>query len=426
MNDTKKMEKKNGFFYGWVIVAACLLLSAASTGLLAYFNALFVEPVTEALAVSRTKFMINSTFSTVTTMIAMPIAGALYQKFSPKILMMIGAFLGAGAHFCFSISSSVGGFYFGAVLAGLGMCMLGGLPISILLSNWFNEKRGFVTGIAFMGSAIVSSLFSPAISEVIQQHGWRVAYRTIGVAILVVSIPTVLILIKVKPADMGLTPYGNHAQQKDTQLSPLVGFTRSEAFKMHAFWLFALAVFLMGVITSSTQQHLIAYWTGKGFTAAMAARIYSVVMLVSLFAKAGVGVVFDKCSARAASAACCLIASGAMVSLIMCTRGWSLLVPAILFGITTTLQVMTTTYLTNKLFGEKDYGSLYGIINTVLFLGVSVGVPLSAAIYDATGKYELVWMLYAIIMLIALVALVVADSLSRRAFKTQLGIIRKE
>lgn len=423
-NTQKKQDKK--FFYGWVIVAACLLLSATSTGLLAYFNALFVEPVTAALQVSRTEFMLYSTFSTVTTMIAMPVVGALYQKLPIKLLVLIGACFGAGAHFCFSISNNVWGFYFGAVLAGVGMCMFGGMPISILLSNWFNEKRGFVTGIAFMGSAIVSSLFSPTISGIIQNYGWRVAYRTIGIAILAITVPTALFLIKAKPADLGLEPYGGAAQGKEKEKAPeIIGFTREEAFRMRAFWLFASAVFFMGVITSSTQQHLVAYWTENGLTAGMAAQMYSVVMFVSLFAKAGIGVIFDKCTARAASVVCCLIASGAMVSLMVCTSGWSLIVPAVLFGITTTLQVMATTYLTGKLFGEKDYGSLYGIINTVLFLGVSVGVPLSAAIYDATGKYAPVWTLYAVIMLVAMLALAAADSFSRRAFKTRFGVTRK-
>ena len=427
MNDTQQPTQKNKFFYGWVIVAACLLLSATSTGILSYFNALFVEPVTATLQVSRAAFMVYNTFSTVTTMIAMPIVGGLYQKVSPKLLILMGACLGAGAHFLFSFSNSVGSFYFGAVLGGLGMCLFGGMPMSILLANWFNEKRGLVTGLAFTGSAIVSSLFSPLISRIIQEHGWRVAYRTTGTAILVIIIPTVLFLIRVRPEDMGLEPYGGAVQpQPGAGSGEKPGFSRAAALKMPAFWLFGLVVFIMGVITSSTQQQLVAYWTGTGLTAAAAARMYSVVMLVSVFAKVAVGGLFDKCSVRVSSTVCCLIASGGMASLILCTRGWGMLIPAVLFGVTTTLQVITTTFLTNKMFGEKDYSSLYGILNTVLFLGVSVGVPLSALVYDVTGRYTLVWSLYAVLMLIALAALLTADQLSKKAFAQQLTITRKE
>ena len=47
----KQLQKK-GSLYHWVIVFACLLLSAASVGMLSYFNALFLSPVAQSLQVS--------------------------------------------------------------------------------------------------------------------------------------------------------------------------------------------------------------------------------------------------------------------------------------------------------------------------------------------------------------------------------------
>ena len=75
--------KKTKFFYGWVIVLACMLLTAASTGILSYFGALFVEPVTASLGLGRTEFTMYTTFATVTSMLIMPVIGDLYQRFPP-------------------------------------------------------------------------------------------------------------------------------------------------------------------------------------------------------------------------------------------------------------------------------------------------------------------------------------------------------
>lgn len=425
MNRTKQTARKP-FFYGWVIVGACLLLSATSTGLLSYFTALFVQPVTEALNVSRATFMVHSTIASVTTMFAYPIIGALFEKFSPKALILIGTCFGAGAHLCFSFSTNVFGFYIGAIFVGLGMCMFGGMPIAILLSNWFEEKRGFVTGIAFTGSAIVSSLFSPVISWIIQSYGWRLAYRTIGTSIFILVVPTVLFLIRVKPSDMGLKPYGSHEKREVENFSAPVGFTRNEALKMPAFWLFAFAIFALGIITPGTQQHLVAYWSECGASATSAAQMYSVVMLCSMFGKIGVGGIYDRFSVKNASLICFLIAVAAMISLIVFNQGISVLIPAVLFGITTSLEVMASTYLTSKFFGELAYGALYGLINTVLFLGVSIGVSFSALIYDITGGYFLCWGLYAVIALVAMVCVLTANQSSKKAFRDQLHIERKE
>ena len=81
------MEKRRTKeWYCWVIVAACLLLSAASIGMLSYFNALFVTPVCESLHIARSSLSLMSTFSTVTTMLS-----ALFGWSAlPKLTLPIG------------------------------------------------------------------------------------------------------------------------------------------------------------------------------------------------------------------------------------------------------------------------------------------------------------------------------------------------
>ena len=130
--------KKKKFFYGWVIVFSCLLLSAASTGILSSLGALFVEPVTSELQLGRAEYMMYTTFATIASMLSMPLVGWLYKKFPNKILLLAGASSGAAAMFVFSISSRLWEFYAGGVLGGIGISMLGGMPIAVQLTNWFD------------------------------------------------------------------------------------------------------------------------------------------------------------------------------------------------------------------------------------------------------------------------------------------------
>lgn len=401
-----------------------MLLTAGSTGLLSYLSALFVEPVTADLGFGRTEFTVYSTFTTVTSMLVMPIIGDIYKRFPTKLLILFGACCGAGAMILFAFSSGLLSFYIGAVFAGIGITFCGGMPVAILLNNWFNEKRGLVTGIAFTGPGIVSAALSPVISRIIASWGWRYAYLTIGIAILVLLVPTTLFLIRLTPADMGLNPYGITAERPKAE-DDNIGFTRAEAVKMPAFWLFALSLLLVGIITYGTQQHMVAFWTENGAGAETAASTYSIVMLIAAFAKIAIGGVFDRYSARNASVLCGFVAFGAMVSLNFCTRGISILIPALLFGITATLQVMLPTYLTGKLFGQKDYGSLYGLFSSVLFLGAGAGIPLSSAIYDLTGRYTAAWILYAVLAVVLTITIVCADYFSKKAFSEKYSIERK-
>ena len=411
--------------YEWTIALACVLLSAASVGLLLYMGALFVSPVTQDLGVSRASFMMFSTIATVTMMIFLPFAGLLYKKVSMRLLIMIGACLGTSANFVYSLSNSVFGFYAGAVLAGIGSCLFGSIPISLLIANWFDEKRGMMTGIAFTGSGIIAFLLSPLLSELISQYGWRFGYRVIAFSIFAVTIPTALFLVRERP-DSAQASQSALALQLQMEKQRLIGFTKKQAFGSGTFWFFVVAVFLIGMVIMPAQQQLVAYWIGEGRSHAIAARMYSTVMLTGIFSKILLGVVYDKAGIRIATIICCLIASASFLGLIFFTNSHTLFVPAVLFGITVSIQVIIPTYLTNKLFGNLEYSSIFGIITTVLFLGVSVGIPFSAFLYDSTGTYKTVWFMFSMVMVAVLVAILFSDRLSRQAFKNRLGIERPE
>lgn len=411
-------------YYGWIIVLSCVILSASSTGLLSFFNALFVSLVTQSLHISRTAFMMTGTFSTVSTMLVMPFVGAFFKRYSMKSLLLLGGIMGSGAHFCYSFSPSVTGFYIGSIIAGFSSCFFGTVPMAILLANWFNEKRGFVTGIAFTGSGIVAALFSPILSTIITQYGWRTGYRVIGISILVLMIPTSLFLVKEDPETMGLKAYGsapsfpNHPKTES-------GFSRRQVFSTLPFWVFSVAVFLLGMITMATQQQLVAYWQDTGSSARYAATMYSVVMFTGMLSKILLGSVYDKTGVRFASIISCSIAAAAMLSLLFFTNGKSVVIPAILFGMTTSVQIIVSTILTSKFFGKKDYGSIYGIITTILYLGISVGIPLSALLFDVSGTYKTTWILFAILAVIALICILIADVLSQKEYQKVLNVPRE-
>lgn len=417
------MKKKNGLFYGWVILIYCMILSACGTGILSYLNAVFVEPVTASLGVSRASYMLYSTFSTVTTMIFMPVAGVLYRKYAVKPLVILGALCGAGAMLVYSLARHVYGFYAGGILAGLSVCLCGALPMTMVLNNWFVEKRGLVTGIAFMGSAIASAVLSPVISSMIVSSGYQTGYRFLSVLFLVLLVPTTLLVLKVKPADKGLVPYGSQEQDKG-QAAEKTGFPAAQVFRSPAFYLVCTAAFLLGLVTFGTQSQLVAYWVSIGIREDQASGVYSLVMVASAAAKMLLGGVYDRWGIAKGSAVFFSAGILALVCLVIFTEGWLIIIPAVLFGMMTALQVLLTSYVVSRLFGEKCYSAVFGVLNTVLFCGVSVGVPLSALLYDLTSSYRTGWLVFAGFMAVAMAAILTADCLSRKMFRTRLGIQR--
>lgn len=375
--------RKCKIFYGWIVVIGCMMLAAASTGFLSYFNALFVQQVTEDIRVSRTRYMAYATFSSLTTMIFMSFAARLFRKIPMKRLLYIGGALGALSQIIYSVASNVIMFYVGGIIAGVATCLYGAIPIAILTSNWFYEKKGIATGL----------------------------------------------LIKIDPTETGELPLGKEATTEKQQYQReyvRTGFAKEQILHTKTFWLFATAIFLIGFFTMATQQQLVAYWQEEGNSSEWSAMMYSVTMTVAIFAKIGLGFVYDKLSVKTASVLICGTGVLDYILLIAFTQGKMVIVPAALFGTVIAMQVIVTTYVTNRLFGEKEYGYIYGIMNPVLYCGVALGIPASAAIYECVGTYKIPWLLFAGFVAIVLILILFADKASRREYREILHVEREE
>ncbi len=50
------------------------------------------------------------------------------------------------------------------------------MVIGILVSYWFEDKRGFAIGLAYSGSGLGGAIMVPVVSRVIELVNWRFAY----------------------------------------------------------------------------------------------------------------------------------------------------------------------------------------------------------------------------------------------------------
>src|SRR3989442_1455301 len=75
------------------------------------------------------------------------------------------------------------------VLGAVGLVGLGPVPMSVLLSRWFLEKRGRAVGIAFSGMGAGVFVTGPLAQWLISAFGWRAASAPLGASALVVLLP---------------------------------------------------------------------------------------------------------------------------------------------------------------------------------------------------------------------------------------------
>lgn len=412
-----EQKKKSKIFYGWIVVAGCVFIRLG-LGIPTFSLGVFLKPMCEALGVSRGVFSAYSTFSYVATMIMLPFLGVWFKKYSFKKLMWLGAIMTTIALFCYSFVTEVWHFYLLATLNGTFNGMLNSIPIAMLMANWFKEKRGFATGLAFTGSGISAMFMVPLANYVIENVSWMAAYRIMGIMYLIFMFIPLTFIIKEKPEDMGLKAYGEEETEEgapDTVViqKPLTGFTAKQAMRTSTFWLIGACMFLTGFTLMGTQNHVISYLTDIGHSSSYASLMYSIIMFFDTFGKITLGFLYDKIGMRKTNLYIYGLFFTAEVLLLFAVNPVIAAVYGVVMGMAIAVQTGAYPVVINKLLGDKDYSRNYGNLTVCYFGGMALGVPFSGFIFDTFGSYVPAWIGYATIILLIVFLLLFAERRSK-------------
>lgn len=390
-------QQRKGIFYGWWILVAAFLIMTFLYAPIANLISIFTVPVTEELGIGRTQFTTYYTIMSLVAMVTAPIAGGLMRKIDIRVYLTLFTVLGAISFIGFSFAKSIMYFYIfsipmGAALAGAAM-----IPVSVLITNWFNEKRGLSLGIALSGTGVGGAIYSPVSTWIITDYGWRTAYLVIGVVILVLLVPLALFVIKLTPADKGLLPLGELPIANGAERKVLLGVTQKEAFKSVSYWVFCLAIIVAGIVVNSMIIHFVPYLTDIGTSMQTAALLLSISSIMVIVSKLTVGKFYDKLGLLTTLL---IICGGSLVSFLLLFKG-DILIVALLYtavaAFGATAVTVTPAYLTGALYGEKEYSAKYGTVSLFNSLGAAIAPIVAGLIYNINQSYGI--LIYTLIIL---------------------------
>ena len=93
------------------------------------------------------------------------------------------------------------------VLVGMGTGFLATVLSTIIAARWFTAQRGLALGILSGGASTGQLIFLPVMANVTAAYGWRTTVLAIA-GVLCVVIPLVALIMRDRPQDVGLAPYG--------------------------------------------------------------------------------------------------------------------------------------------------------------------------------------------------------------------------
>ena len=402
---------KKKIHYAWYILGVCILINVIVQALIMQIGSLYIVPMYNDLQVPRALLSLQSVCITVGAVLTAPYWGRLYKKYGARKLLPGCVTMTALCTIGRSLMPNIWGMLVVAFVKGVFFTGSTLLPISILLTIWFKEKRGFAISVASIGTSIGGVIFSPIVERIISSCGWRASDRIMGVVMLIIVVPITYLVVRSTPKDVGLKPYGadkvsengGKEEKKAQGEAPVAGMTAAEARRSPILYVFLLSIFCMTFATGAALQ-LPVYLTDIGYGSSVAAKVVSAYMAVGIFGKLILGHVADRFGEKAATVYVCGAGILAFIGFIFAKNQAAFYGMIVAYGLASGITSIMPTLLTSKIFGNRDYGPIYGMVVSVNRFGGVVGTLLVSLLYDITKNYDIIWPACVISMAFTLVA----------------------
>jgi sugar phosphate permease len=396
------LKKRGGVFYGWVILSISFITLVLGYAIRNTFS-VFYPTIVEEFGWGRGNTALMFSITIIVYGLVAPLAGSLVDRFGPRVVLPVGAFIvGGGVALCSTATAQWHFYLFYGVIVAMGLSLAGWTPLTATVSNWFVKRRGLAFGILSAGFG-GSLVFASVAQFLISAFGWQTAYVIIGVSSVAIIVPLCSLLMHHRPQYRGLFPdsvrFSSHEPQNlgppESSASPkgkwaTTTWTLSRAIKTYHFWLlFFIAFCLLGLAEQIAIAHQVFFFRDVGYTPMRAASIYSVFGVAFVLGNM-CSFFSDRLGRSRVFIASCLL-SAVAVSLLFLIHDtshlWMAFTFAVFFGlgIGTAAPVFFTTVA--DLFQGRYFGSIQGTVVLGFSVGGALAPWLAGFLHDKTGSY---------------------------------------
>lgn len=371
--------------FHWSVVAMLCGLSASSIGVCINCAGVFYTPVSDALGFLRGSFALNATLAQAAVSLSALFVRRLMDRFSYKRILLFGMVLAAGATALMSLSRNIWLFYLLGFLRGLGAGCFSSVPVTIVLTSWFQKRHGLATSVTLSFSGLAGAVCSPLFTKCIEVLGWQAAYLLTAGVMAALVLPALLAPWAVTPQRMGLLPYGGRQGAQKGAFVPQGKFRYGTVS--------FLALCLMALLHTSIAgiaQHMPGFAESIALTAETGALMMSLSMVGNIATKLLIGLLSDRTGPVKASVVMIFLNAGALGLCIVGGRQANaplLYLSSFLYGSVYSVGAVGFSLLSRRFFGVENYPKAYSVLGILTTMGSAFSQPLIGYLYDFTGSY---------------------------------------
>ena len=380
--------------YAWIIAAVTFVVGLLTAGVRAAPGVLIVplehefgwSPATISFAVGINILLYG---------LVGPFAAALMDRFGVRRVMSLALAVSAAAvalspamHQAWQLVLLWG------IVVGLGTGVIGAYIAAYIAARWFQRRQGLVVGVLTAANAAGQLVFLPNLAILVTDFGWRAMSLVLAV-VVAAFIPLIALLMRDRPADLGLARYGAEDGPEPAS-SPVVNpfvaafSALSSGARKRDFWLIAGGYFVCGATTNGLiGTHLIPACVDHGLSEVAGAGLLAATGVFSFLGGTLSGWLSDRWDNRVLLAWYYGLRGLALMYLPfafgMSIFGLPLF--AVFYGLDWIASVPPTVRLLNRVVGSEKIGIMVAWVTVVHQLGGALAAYLGGVMRGMFGTY---------------------------------------
>jgi MFS family permease len=255
---------RRNIHYGWAMVGVTFLTALIAAGTVGA-PGVFIVPLQKEFGWSTAEISSALSIRFILFGLMAPFAAALLNRYGLRNVTLSSLLVVASGLVASLFMTQVWQLVLlWGVVIGLGTGMTALVLGATIAARWFAARPGLVVGILTASVATGQLVFLPLLASLTESLGWRPALGLICVMLGVAAL-AVLLVMRDRPADLGLRPFGDEGTEPLPAPPPNTAPIMAAAFgalrdaaKTKVFWILFATFFICGASTNGlVQVHLI-------------------------------------------------------------------------------------------------------------------------------------------------------------------------